>query len=130
MQPSWRMRDNLSLGVPHCLASARSSTRRLPLELIFVGTTNFDKALYTEGCDVEHLLEGLGDKGITKLFHNLSILAWAVVIARVGFAGLLFGARVVGGGVTQRVSSVEAAGRTRILSMTWMRQVENAEHHW
>jgi hypothetical protein len=52
-------------------------------ELIFVGTTNFDKALYTEGCDVDHLLEGLGEKGVTKLFHNLSILAWAVVIAKV-----------------------------------------------
>lgn len=40
------------------------------------------QALYTEGCDVEHLLEGLGDRGITKLFHNLSILAWATVIAK------------------------------------------------
>jgi hypothetical protein len=52
-------------------------------ELIFIATTNFDRALYTEGCDVEHLLEGLGGKGITRLFHNLSILAWAVVIAKV-----------------------------------------------
>lgn len=52
-------------------------------ELILIATTNFDKALYTEGCDVAHLLEGLGNKGITRLFHNLSILAWAVVIAKV-----------------------------------------------
>ncbi|WIA31349.1 hypothetical protein OEZ86_002250 [Tetradesmus obliquus] len=51
-------------------------------ELIFIATTNFDRALYTEGCDVAHLLEGLGGKGITRLFHNLSILAWAVVIAK------------------------------------------------
>jgi hypothetical protein len=42
----------------------------------------FPQALYTEGCDVAHLLEGLGDRGITKLFHNLSILAWATVIAK------------------------------------------------
>jgi hypothetical protein len=40
------------------------------------------QALYTEGCDVEHLLEGLGERGITRLFHNLSILAWATVIAK------------------------------------------------
>ena len=31
---------------------------------------------------MEHLLQGLGKQGITKLFHNLSILAWAVVIAK------------------------------------------------
>ena len=29
-----------------------------------------------------HLLEGLGGRGLTRLFHNLSILAWAVVIAK------------------------------------------------
>lgn len=26
--------------------------------------------------DVAHLLQGLGKNGLTKLFHNLSILAW------------------------------------------------------
>jgi hypothetical protein len=31
---------------------------------------------------VAHLLEGLGDRGISRLFHNLSILAWATVIAK------------------------------------------------
>ncbi|KAF8057765.1 Nek1 [Scenedesmus sp. PABB004] len=51
-------------------------------ELIFVATTNFDEALYSQGCDVEHLLQGLGERGLSRLFHNLSILAWAVVIAK------------------------------------------------
>jgi hypothetical protein len=32
--------------------------------------------------DIEHLLLGLGPKGLAKLFHQLSILAWAVVLAK------------------------------------------------
>jgi hypothetical protein len=32
--------------------------------------------------DLQHLLQGMGDKGLTKLFHQLSILAWAVVLAK------------------------------------------------
>eukprot|EP00878_Enallax_costatus_P033607 GHUV01037140.1.p1 GENE.GHUV01037140.1~~GHUV01037140.1.p1 ORF type:complete len:110 (+),score=24.83 GHUV01037140.1:791-1120(+) len=73
----------LSLNSLLCLLLTQVVNKAVAAELIFVATTNFDKALYTEGCDVEHLLEGLGNKGITRLFHNLSILAWAVVIAKV-----------------------------------------------
>eukprot|EP00878_Enallax_costatus_P039136 GHUV01044675.1.p1 GENE.GHUV01044675.1~~GHUV01044675.1.p1 ORF type:complete len:116 (+),score=39.82 GHUV01044675.1:791-1138(+) len=72
----------LSLNSLLCLLLTQVVNKAVAAELIFVATTNFDKALYTEGCDVEHLLEGLGNKGITRLFHNLSILAWAVVIAK------------------------------------------------
>lgn len=66
-----------------CVVVIQVINKAVAAELILIATTNFDKALYTEGCDVAHLLEGLGNKGITRLFHNLSILAWAVVIAKV-----------------------------------------------
>ncbi|KIZ01686.1 hypothetical protein MNEG_6274 [Monoraphidium neglectum] len=56
--------------------------KAIAAELIFVATANIDNALYTDGCDVAHLLQGLGKNGLTKLFHNLSILAWAVVMAK------------------------------------------------
>lgn len=50
--------------------------------LVFSAANSFDMAIHTEGNDVDHLLDGLGHKGLTKLFHDLSILAWAVVMAQ------------------------------------------------
>lgn len=34
-----------------------------------------------EGCDVGHLMQGMGRKGLTSLFQNLCLLAWAVTLA-------------------------------------------------
>ena len=35
-----------------------------------------------QNSDVQHLLEALGPAGLTKLFQQLAILAWAVVAAK------------------------------------------------
>ena len=32
--------------------------------------------------DLDHLLQGLGGRGLSKLFNQLAILAWAVVAAK------------------------------------------------
>jgi hypothetical protein len=42
-----------------------------------------DPPCATTRSDLRHLLEGLGPKALAKLFHNLQILAWAVVLAKV-----------------------------------------------
>lgn len=34
-----------------------------------------------EGCDIGHLVQGVGRKGLTSLFSNLGILAWTVTLA-------------------------------------------------
>lgn len=34
-----------------------------------------------EGCDVPHLIHGLGPEGLTGVFHKLSVFAWAVALA-------------------------------------------------
>ena len=34
-----------------------------------------------EDCDIGHLLQGMGRKGLTSLFSNLGILAWTVALA-------------------------------------------------
>lgn len=37
--------------------------------------------LLAEGCDIGHLLQGVGRKGLTSLFSNLGILAGTVALA-------------------------------------------------
>ena len=34
-----------------------------------------------DGCDIGHLVQGVGRKGLTSLFSNLGILAWTVALA-------------------------------------------------
>jgi len=34
-----------------------------------------------EGCDIGHLMQGVGRRGLTSLFQNLCLLAWAVTLA-------------------------------------------------
>ena len=34
-----------------------------------------------EGCDIGHLVQGVGRKGLTSMYSNLGILAWTVALA-------------------------------------------------
>ncbi|KAK9829519.1 hypothetical protein WJX72_006305 [[Myrmecia] bisecta] len=44
-------------------------------------SSTFDKILYTDGCDIGHLMQGIGKRGLTSLFGNLGILSYAITLA-------------------------------------------------
>uniref|UniRef100_A0A7S0R434 Uncharacterized protein n=1 Tax=Chlamydomonas leiostraca TaxID=1034604 RepID=A0A7S0R434_9CHLO len=54
----------------------------LTAALLFSAAASFDRALHTAGSnDVEHLVDGLGAKGLTGLFSSLAVLSWAITLA-------------------------------------------------
>lgn len=76
--------------------------------VLFNACASYDRALHTAGSnDVEHLMDGLGRKGLTGLFDSLAVLSYAVTIATVAGLALpwiednMF-AKAVGDGLSHR----------------------------
>jgi len=58
------------------------TNKAITATLIFGACQSFDRALHTVGKDdVDHVMDGLGEHGLTETFNNLSTLAWAISLA-------------------------------------------------
>ncbi|KAK9909074.1 hypothetical protein WJX75_006831 [Coccomyxa subellipsoidea] len=53
----------------------------LAATFVYGASHTFDQIIYTEGCDIGYLVQGVGRKGLTSLFSNLGILAGTVALA-------------------------------------------------
>ncbi|BDA41647.1 hypothetical protein COCOBI_02-4280 [Coccomyxa sp. Obi] len=53
----------------------------LAASFVYGASHSFDQIIYTEGCDIGYLIQGVGRKGLTSLFFNLGILAGTVALA-------------------------------------------------
>lgn len=51
--------------------------------LIFGASSSFDSAVSGPDSNVTSLLDTIGDKGLTKLFHQLTVFAWTVALSQV-----------------------------------------------
>ncbi|KAK9845783.1 hypothetical protein WJX81_002252 [Elliptochloris bilobata] len=64
------------------VSEAINAAHKLVAATFVAGASHsFDRILFLEGCDVGHLMQGVGRKGLTSLFQNLCLLAWAVTLA-------------------------------------------------
>lgn len=66
-----------------CRTYADRSTSHRVTQATFLAAAShtFDQIIYTRGCDVGHLMSGLGRRGLTSLFSNLSVLSITICIA-------------------------------------------------
>ena len=70
---------------PGVLSNGINATNKLLMALlVFQACGSFDRALHTDNGedDLSHLMEGMGEHGLTEFFSKLQILAWATSFAQ------------------------------------------------
>ena len=58
-------------------------SKALTAALIFRASAAFDRAVSGPGCNVSSMLSAIGNQGLTKLFHQLTVFAWTVALSQV-----------------------------------------------
>ena len=58
-------------------------SKALTAAVLFKASGSFDKAVTMPGCNVSNLLSAIGPKGLTMLWHQLTVFAWTVALSQV-----------------------------------------------
>ena len=58
-------------------------SKALTAALIFRASGAFDRAVSGPDGNVSGMLRAIGDQGLTKLFHQLTVFAWTVALSQV-----------------------------------------------
>ena len=51
--------------------------------VLFKASSSFDAAVTKPGCNVSNMLAAIGPKGLTMLWHQLTVFAWTVSLSQV-----------------------------------------------
>jgi len=51
--------------------------------VLFKASSSFDAAVTKPGCNVSNMLSAIGPKGLTMLWHQLTVFAWTVSLSQV-----------------------------------------------